>query len=160
MALTPRSIHRHRGTRLSHGVQGFEYGITPVLLLPPLGGLLAKAVLVEVGVYAAVLIAVAVFVPNPIAAVIFALLLASMPPYIGWTYFIYRAHKRVRSEAHHKVRTIIIAMENSYLELDGHGPVSVRRLRAVAEKACEVGVGWPSALSALLDDNLGRAGIL
>lgn len=59
-----------------------------------------------------------------------------------------------------KARTLVADLMNemlsTYGELQDDGPVSVQRVRDVAERAANKGVVWPGALFALLDDMRAR----
>jgi hypothetical protein len=67
---------------------------------------------------------------------------------------------RYQSRGRGEVRKLILAMTHTYSELDSSGAVSSRRVREVAAKAAEMGVVWPGALFAVLDDNAARTGVL
>lgn len=66
-------------------------------------------------------------------------------------------HQRKSKRA---VRDLLKAMLDTYTELSGDGDVSARRLREVAGRAADAGVGWPKPLFLLLDDNIARTGRL
>jgi hypothetical protein len=59
-----------------------------------------------------------------------------------------------------RVVSLINAMIETYHQLPAEGMISTRRVREVAQKACDNGVGWPGPLFALLDDNIQRDGKL
>jgi len=67
---------------------------------------------------------------------------------------------RHQTKARSTVWKCLHGMFETYSELSSDGTISTRRLREVAVKAADVGVGWPGPLFAILDDNLARSGKL
>jgi hypothetical protein len=67
---------------------------------------------------------------------------------------------RHQAKAREKVWKMIELMLATYTSLDDGGTVSSRRVREVAAKAADAGVVWPGPLFAILDDNIGRSGLL
>ncbi|WP_319568238.1 hypothetical protein [Cohaesibacter marisflavi] len=55
-------------------------------------------------------------------------------------------------------RQLAMSMLETYYELDAQGPISAIRVRELAVKSANLGVAWPPALFALLDDIAGRTG--
>lgn len=55
-------------------------------------------------------------------------------------------------------RQLAMSMLETYYELDAQGPISAIRVRELAVKSANLGVAWPPALFALLDDIVGRTG--
>jgi hypothetical protein len=63
---------------------------------------------------------------------------------------------RQQTKARTLVADLMKEMMLTYDELKDDGPISVQRVRDVAERAANKGVAWPSALFALLDDMRAR----
>jgi hypothetical protein len=51
-------------------------------------------------------------------------------------------------------------MIHVYSELGSEGALSTKRIREVVSRAGDGGVVWPGPLYAILDDNIGRIGLL
>ena len=92
------------------------------------------------------------FLANVLVFIFFALLVLStvlLP-------FTWRHQAKARST----VWKCLHGMLETYSELSSDGVISTRRLREIAVKAADVGVGWPGPLFAILDDNIARSGRL